>query len=512
MRRFFLGLAGAGVLGAPVAWGQTHAVKKPETVVRAVAVYEWTGEEDKPTASRVVPVSLFINGQLQDAAVYLTQPVPFALDTGTIYEARKAGVPEGTLEIKYERHLTSGDTAEIDDGWLGYGAFKPKPKEVARKQSGPLPKLVASGGSGPRFASRTPAAAGDAGTDKTEKSDDTDAANSNRPSFHKRPAGTDDSGTSGTVASTKSTDTSTDPDDPADRPTLKRRSPAEMKAAQKKNDQAKVVGGGNLNDDPDRPVLHRGSKTSTDEEEIPPLRGLPKDMHQMVAVSDAKDRPEHEFAREWESEDERRQVLAKMQELARTQLAGYTGAGTVAAAPAPSAPAPSAPAPSAPAPSASAPSSRTASSPGQTASSGHAAAARGTAASRARKKAAAAPSAPAPLPLTEESLQGYTLSYGGAATYVYSATSAGVGGVSRYVTVVAQEEPITGLKLALGSVTDSSHLDRTPWMRLVDVVDADASNRASLLFELRAQHTRQFALYRVIGAEASQVFLTGTTE
>jgi hypothetical protein len=95
---------------------------------------------------------------------------------------------------------------------------------------------------------------------------------------------------------------------------------------------------------------------------------------------------------------------------------------------------------------------------------------------------------------------------------VYSATSAGVGGISRYVTVVAQEEPITGLKLALGSVTDSSHLDRTPWMRLVDVVDADASNRASLLFELRAQHTRQFALYRVIGAEASQVFLTGTTE
>jgi len=78
--------------------------------------------------------------------------------------------------------------------------------------------------------------------------------------------------------------------------------------------------------------------------------------------------------------------------------------------------------------------------------------------------------------------------------------------------VVAQEEPITGLKVALASVTDSAHLDRTAWMRLVDVVDADASNRASMLMELRAQHTRQFALYRVIGAEADQVFVTGSTE
>jgi hypothetical protein len=49
-------------------------------------------------------------------------------------------------------------------------------------------------------------------------------------------------------------------------------------------------------------------------------------------------------------------------------------------------------------------------------------------------------------------------------------------------------------------------------MRLVDAVDAEASNRASLLFELRAQHSRQFVLYRVIGARADQTFLTGATQ
>jgi len=115
--------------------------------MRAVAVYEWTGDEGKATASRVVPVSLFINGQLQDAAVYLARPVPFAIDTGTIYETQKAGVDEGTLELVYERHLTSGDTAMIDDGWLAYGAFKAKPKEtLVTKKSGPLPKVEVSGG------------------------------------------------------------------------------------------------------------------------------------------------------------------------------------------------------------------------------------------------------------------------------------------------------------------------------------------------------------------------------
>jgi hypothetical protein len=49
-------------------------------------------------------------------------------------------------------------------------------------------------------------------------------------------------------------------------------------------------------------------------------------------------------------------------------------------------------------------------------------------------------------------------------------------------------------------------------MRLVDAVDAEASNRASLLFELRAQNSRQFALYRVIGTRAEQTFLTGSTQ
>jgi len=441
-------------------------------VVRAVAVYEWTGEEGKPTASRVVPVSLFIDGQFQDAAIYMARPVPLALDTGTVYEVRKAGIDAGDLELAYERHLTSGDTAEIDDGWLGYGALKlkPKPAYETKKQSGPLPQIAVNGNA-PHFGGKP--AAGTAATGSgTAAADDSD-----RPSFHKRADANDSTtGKTGSTGSTGSAGSNSDADDEADRPTLKRRSPAEIKANQKKKETARVVAGNDLNDDPDRPTLHRGSTTHTDEEEIPPLRGLPKDMRQSVAVSDAKDRPEHDFARPWESADEKTEVLGKMQDFARAQLAEYKGVGPAEAVPAP------APTPAT------------------------------TPSSKAKRRHPVVSPPPAPLPLEGESLVGYTLSYGGAATYVYMATSPGANGAARYVTVVAQDDPVGGLKMALASVTDSTHLDRTPWMRLVDVVDADASNRASVLMELRAAHTRQFALYRVIGAKADQLFLTGSTE
>ncbi len=502
MRRgiwFGLGCAVLGGAGPTMARAQMHAVKKPETVVRAVAVYEWTGDAAKPTASRVVPVSVFIDGHLEDGGVYLARPVPFELDTGTVFEVQKAGAPEGTLDLSYTRHYVSNGVAAFDDGWIGYGPFKPAPKPVlvAAKKSGPLPQVVTSGGSGPHFANSGAAANGSAADKSASQPVDRSGAvgggttvsadkDPDAPTMRRR--NTDASGTTDTASA--DTDSSKD----VDRPTLKRRTPAEQKAAQKKKDLASVTGSASLNDDPDRPNLHRGKPASRlDEEDLPPLKGMPANLRQAVAVSDAKDRPEHPFERLWESEDERTQVTASLEAMARAQLAKYDLPAGPATAPV-AAPAPAAKAPV-----------RTG--------------AGATAAARARQRKAAAAAAKAaataavvPVVLKDEAVKAYTLSYGGAATYVYTAVSPGAGGVDRYVSVVAQREPVGSLQLALASVTDAKHLDRTPWMRLVDAVDAEASNRASLLFELRAQSSRQFALYRVIGAEAEQTFVTGVPE
>src|SRR5260370_17486694 len=110
MKKILLRIVYGGVvLAGWTGWGQTHKVTKPESVVRAVGVYEWTGELAKPKASRLIPVTLFIEGTLEDAGVYIARPVPFALLTGNLYELQDAGVAKGTLELSYPLHLQTFD-------------------------------------------------------------------------------------------------------------------------------------------------------------------------------------------------------------------------------------------------------------------------------------------------------------------------------------------------------------------------------------------------------------------
>ena len=61
--RILPAVVGAAVLAGWAGFAQMHKVAKPEQVVRAIGVYEWTGDLSKPKASRFVPVSVFIEGE-----------------------------------------------------------------------------------------------------------------------------------------------------------------------------------------------------------------------------------------------------------------------------------------------------------------------------------------------------------------------------------------------------------------------------------------------------------------
>ena len=568
-------LSGVAVVACVVAaHAQTHKVAKPQDVVRAVGVYEWTGDLAKPTASRLIPITVYIDGKLEDGGEYLARPVPFALLSGNLYELDQAGLTKGNLELAYARHMRALDTATgeslFDDGWFGYGSFKAPaaPRRITPLKPSPqVSQITSSKDDGkPHFAGKQPAAdtsgsgtgganstgsgsgsssgSGNSGTTASNtgsSSGSTPAGDPDRPTMRRRDGSSSSSSGSGsstssgssTTTADSSTPSSDDPDRPhltrkpstddsvppdpndkssgsgssttttassggskapapeggsaddPDRPTLKRRSPQDAKNGQKNG--SSVTGSGLLADDPDRPNLHRGKPTSAmNEDDLPKLKGLPADLHQMVAVSDAVNRDPHDFSRPWEDDAERTAILTKMQTLARAKLAAYgaaaTTAGTAAAKGAPAPPTPK---------------------PGTAAA---AAAARRAAA--AKKTAAALP----PVALADEELKGFMLSYGGAPTYVYSAHTEGTASGIVYVTIVAQTDSMGEFKPAIQSVTDAAHLDRTPRMRLVDAVDVEASNRASLLFELRGEKSRQFGIYRVIGAQANQTFVTGTTE
>ena len=470
------------VAAAVGASAQMHKVDKPEKVVRAVGVYEWTGELGKPTASRLVPVSVFIDGGLEDAGVYLARPVPFALGQGTEYELDLAGLPKGDVALESAAHVQTPDDA-YTDGWMGYGNFRAPVVAVAKAPTGKSRpgsmsgtiKVADADEDKPHFASRSE----DATKGKGASGDAASGAD----------AGTAAAGSSGGSDTTAA-------DDPADRPTLKRRVPETAadakKDKKKKQPTASVTGVGSLNDDPDRPVLHRGG-AAAEAAEVPKLMGVPADMHQMVAVSDAATRAAHPFARPWETEEERTAVLGTMRGMATAQLAAYAkGAAGGATA-----------------------GRKTGTAAGGS-GSGSGSGASGTvprlragAGSGVKSRKVGAVTPPA---LLEEEVRGFLLSYGGAPTYVYTAHTAGQGDALRYVTVVTQVGAGSELQQAMSNVTDAAHLDRTPWMRLVDAVDAEASNRASLLFELRGKEARQFALYRVLGGQSEQVFATGTTQ
>jgi hypothetical protein len=465
----------AGLCTVPLR-AQMHKVEKQERVTRAIGVYEWTGDLTKPTAARLVPVSLFVDSHFEDAGVYLARPVPFVLQPGDVYSVERAGEVLGTLDIDSTRHIVTRRAVADDDpagAWYAYGIFTPPapPKKSDLKASAVKP--VIAGGDAPE--DDQPHLAVRAGAEETGAP----------------PKAAPDKTTAGPAKTTPNPA----PDDDPDRPTLRHRDPQAQpqgKPKKEKDSGTVIPMRGSLNDDPDRPKLRRGTVI---EDLVPKqLEGVPQALHQVAAVSDAADRDPHAFAREWESKQEHDDTLAAVQALARPMVAAYMATnnlkgvvnGATAAGTGPSF--------------ASTPKPATAgSTPAQRAAARRAAA----------KKSAAAL---ADFPLTNEVLQGYLLSYGGLPTFVYTAEVPVTAGGPVYLTLVVQRLPAGDLQVGLSSITDASHLDRTPWMRPVDVVDADASHRASLLMELRAQTSRQFALYRLVTAKAEQTFVTGLIE
>ncbi len=503
--------------------GQTHRVEAPENVIRSIGVYEWTGDLAKPAAARLVPVSLFIDKEFKDGGTYYSRPIPLALLNGNIYLLEKSGVPQGTVTLDFARHLQSGSATTdgvTDLGWFGYGTFAALPvakKTPALRASSTVPKIVSSKGgkaddederptlSRNKEDDPAPGAAkggrgrrGDGEASVTPAGDPA-AEDPDRPHMSK-PAGSGpaesdaskpvepDSATK--PGASRTDDHTVDPADDTDRPTLRRRDPKQAEADRKTKSGASVSAvAGSLNDDPDRPNMRRGSTAGVGGGPSKQLTGLPEGLHQMVAVSDPVNREPHPFAREFSGPDERAEVLAAMRKIAQRQIGEYARSNGMQA--------------------------------GSLQNSGEQVAKPrpGARAARARVPAPAKAAATTPLstaPLSNEELTGYMLSYGGLPTFVYTAVSVPAGATpplpERYLTLVGQKLPSGEVQLALASVTDAAHLDRQPWLRLVDAVDPDAEHRASLLFELRGHSSRQFGLYRILSAKAEQIFATHPTD
>ncbi|HEY2467032.1 MAG TPA: hypothetical protein VGI45_04205 [Terracidiphilus sp.] len=419
--------------------GQIAKKQKDTPDLRAVAVLEWTGDEGKPKTSRLVPITVYDGEALQDGNVYLARPQPLALAGEVEYELEQNGTPIGLYDIK--------NAGQEEGFWVGYGSWKPMPSAKPAK-----PKPIVDTGFDPNDDKPVLHRKHESGSvDKSSSSSDSAASGSSpdpdRPTLHKK---TDDSSNSSSQTPDQPTVNKKDSSSDSDRPVLHKHEQAENSPVDGEHSDAA---------DPDRPRLSRGKPTGNGPSVLPSLMGMPPDMHQAIAVSDAKSRPEHPWSYKWANPDDEEKMKAAIEDIARDAL-GLK--------------APAKPAPK-----------------------------RATAKSRTKVTPP-----PEPPPLADENFRVFELAYGSGATMVLSAHTDGPAKERKFVTIVAQPDLYGNPLVLLKNVTDDAHLDETPRMRLVDAVDALADNRGELLFELRGATQRQFALYRVLRGTAEKIFAT----
>ncbi len=412
------------------------------THLRATAVLEYTGELGKIKESRLVPIVVWDGAQYQPGGLYLAQPAPLAVLSGTQYELESAGKPKGFFNIK--------DAEDLAGLWIGVGSFEapapPKPKAPPAKV-GHTYEVKDVDPDKPHFAHRpaddqtkTDTGAGSPAGTQTAPPVDPD-----RPTLHSRSA------SESTTAGSGSTSNSP-PDVDPDRPTFHRRSNTSGEVA---TSQPPI--------DPDRPRLGYIAPVDQSKLDKPDaLFGLPPDMNQIAGISDDRTGDMLSWAYSWANPDDENKMKAALETIAEQAIA------------------PPAPLPPA-----------------------------GT-----TKKATGArrqhqPVAPPPPALADEDFRAYSLSFGGGATMVLSAHSTGT--PAKYVTIIAQPDFYGQPKVLLKQVTTAAGLDGMPRLRLIDAVDTQGNGNADLLFELRGQTYRQFAIYRVAGGTATQEFVTQPT-
>lgn len=284
--------------------GRIDTQQKPSTTstLRAVAVLEWTGDRNHPSATRLVPVSLFDGQNLQEGGLYLARPVPLALDSGTEYEVQGSGLPHGWFDIDGAR--------QIGDDWFGFGDWKPYVP--------PPPKKL--------HPSRNPP------TVVRDKSGDED-----KPHFVRRDQSSSSSSAGGTAGTgSPSPDKTADkaqapaaPVDP-DRPKLRRR-PDESSSPRQQAASAPAPESPSSAADPDRPRLSHGIPADL-KNQPKPLEVTPVAMGQTVAVSDSGSMGTQSFAYDWSSPQDAANAQKELEAQAAQLLAQTTPAASASTA------------------------------------------------------------------------------------------------------------------------------------------------------------------------------------
>jgi hypothetical protein len=438
--------------------------KKKGKDPRAVGVLQLNGAK-----GTLVPVAILIDGRFYDASAYKADPVPMALESGTVYEAERAGESQGLFTVIGALHSKSAGST---NPWVGTGSFLPQgaeaPKSTHKAENVPVgldnsdsdgpPRLTRqaapkSPGSGPGAASTAP----------TPPAADKGGKEASAPA--PAPTSQPDSG------STAGKSSGQDPQKASSPGTVGQTAAATPASATTGQESGNYY----------RPMLRRGKPTGSapQEAETAPSALKPGpaasaaasvgETGQLVpAISDAGGPGPQSYKFFWKAgeEDERRgQMLA----LAGDEVRAYAAAlirNHISATP--------------------------------------------PAKSTATHKPAAKPVQPV---LENVEFRGFDLWLNNQVVMILSAEAhfpAAPGAAATpdtySVALVARTDIYGNLRKLYSGVTDKFHLDVTPRLELIDAVDADGDGRAELLFRETADAGPGYVIYRATADKLWKMF------
>lgn len=489
---------------------ERHTPEKKDNGPRAVAVLR-RGANNK---SSLVPIAILIDGKFWDASAYKADPVPMALESGTVYEVERDGNSLGLFTIGSALHSTSPNA---DVPWIGTGTWSAAGSDVGKKAAEtPTVPVGINAVDGPPRLTRRPSEAS-VGNATTPSTSSTSSAPPSSPQTSSAPSGSSGDEpprlTKSTTSSTPSGAQSTSPSSGAN-PTATNSAgsasagsstttakpadskPGDSKTAKSQTAPAQIPADDSGASASARPRLRRGRpELSFADEDVPGYSKVTADssatgsastgagktaaaaadkapVETIPAISDAGGPQPHSFAFQWipgDEEDRRKQMI----DLAKQQLHAYLRAQAKATI-----------------------------KPASAQETHH----------RSAAKSAAKDADPV---FDDVHMTTYDLWVSNQPVIVFSAEAhmppsaahSQANADLRYsILLVAYPDIYNNLHPLYQGVTDKFHLDLTPRLDLVDAVDADGDGRGELLFRETSDAGTGWVIYRATADKLWKMF------
>ncbi len=472
--------------------GERKVSRKKDAGPRAVAVLRM----DAKGKVSLVPIAIMINGKFWDASAYKADPVPMALEPGTVYEGERSGNSLGLFTIGSALHSNS---VNVPTPWLATGVWRAAGSEPAKKvlKAETAPANIDTVDQPPRLTHNpmnTAPASGAPDSGKAPAPTTAPSPSSSTPSTassgSEKPSGSSNSG-DGPPRLTKPSapapespgSNQTGASQPAPNSSGAPTAPPSKAGANQADDKVNIPASDSGTKEANRPILRRGKPVeSFADEEVPgyskpgvtPVAATAtksaesapaKDDSQIVpAISDAGGPEPRSLTFEWvkgDEDDRRKQVL----DLAKAEVRAYVAAR-----------------------------------------------AKARIGPKAAHPSTARHAVKMPDPILENvKMIGYDLWNSNQPIIVFSATAhmpppvAGSAhteadaGLEYSILLVTYPDIYNNLHKLYSGVTDKFHLDVTPRMELIDAVDADGDGRGELLLRETSDIGTGWVIYRATG-------------